>query len=250
MVKQILQQAGVTLAQFASELSISRPTLDNYIAAFDNGEKIANGFYQDIFDFLFEDKQITVEEFARRYKYMRDYYGMSAASTNTKTSKLKSGYSQPKGEYEKTLDEIVEQIESDRLTQETPQEIYVLVNTALKNMAPEFLDLVRFYMFYSGLRNVKALEDTDKKRYAVIYRTLANIDRLADVITDDEVDEFVKHATKKDEQKRVRLEQIKTTINDNISQLLADRMEGGEMDSVDVDKLLETIRRELGAGNK
>lgn len=250
MVKQILQQAGVTLAQFASELSISRPTLDSYIAAFDNSEKIANGFYQDIFDFLFENKQITVEEFARRYKYMRDYYGIAGGSANSKTSKLKSGYSQPKGEYEKTLDEIIEQIETDRLTQETPHEIYTIVNTALKNMAPEFLDLIRFYIFYSGQRNVNALENTDMKRYAVLYRTLTNMDRLADVITDDEVDEFVKHANKQDEQKRVRMEQIKTVVNDNISQLLANKMADGEMDSVDVDKLLEAIRRELGAENK
>ena len=79
MIKQILQRAGVTLAQFASDLSISRPTLDSYIAAFDNGSKISNSFYQDIFDFLFEDQQMQAEEFSRRYKYMREYYGDRAA---------------------------------------------------------------------------------------------------------------------------------------------------------------------------
>lgn len=245
MIKQILQRAGVTLAQFASDLSISRPTLDSYIAAFDNGSKISNSFYQDIFDFLFEDQQMQAEEFSRRYKYMREYYGMTDAGLNAKTSKFKSGYSQPKGEYEKTLDKIIHQIEKDRISQETPYEIYTLIYYLLTNMESEFLDLVRFYIYFSGFKDATTLADESKKRYAVLYRTLKTMDQLTESIKKEEVEEFVRYATRQDESKRAKIGEVKAVMGD-ITRMITAKIENGDIDSADIDKVLTLFKKELG----
>lgn len=77
MVKTILKRNNVLLSQFASDLNISRPTLDSYIKNYDRGEQIANNLYQKIFNFLFSDVLITNEDFLKKYTYVIKNYGNS-----------------------------------------------------------------------------------------------------------------------------------------------------------------------------
>jgi hypothetical protein len=245
MVKEILQESGITLMLFANDLSISRPTLDGYILAFDGGQKIGNNFYQDIFEFLFENENISDVEFDKRYKYMRDYYGLTGAKTQPTVSKLKSGYSLPKGDYELILDDVIRRIESDRIGQETPKENYKLILFSLNNMTPKFLDMVNFYTYFAGIRDINGLNDDQKRRYAVLYKTLEQMDSLTQRIPDGEVADFVKYAARKDEAERAKIEVIKTTLTENITQLITDKLAQDGADSVDVDGLVETIKTQL-----
>ena len=52
-VKNQLKNLGITLAEFADKLQISRPTLDSYIQIFESGDKIPKEKYQTIFNKLF-----------------------------------------------------------------------------------------------------------------------------------------------------------------------------------------------------
>lgn len=70
MVKVILKRNNVLLSQFASDLNISRPTLDAYIKNFDNNKPISNPLYQKIFDFLFSSITISNEEFREKYNHV------------------------------------------------------------------------------------------------------------------------------------------------------------------------------------
>ena len=70
MVKTILKRNNILLSQFASDLNISRPTLDSYIKSYDNGIPLSNNLYQKIFDFLFTDITISNEEFTKKYDYI------------------------------------------------------------------------------------------------------------------------------------------------------------------------------------
>lgn len=86
MVKTILKRNNVLLSQFATDINISRPTLNSYIDSYDNDGTISNTLYQKIFDFLFSDPLISPEEFKQKYKYVLDNYGhqadlVSASST-------------------------------------------------------------------------------------------------------------------------------------------------------------------------
>ena len=85
MVKTILKRNNILLSQFASDLNISRPTLDSYIKSYDKGITLTNNLYQKIFDFLFADIMVSNEEFTKKYEYIITNYGT--------TGEIKSGNS-------------------------------------------------------------------------------------------------------------------------------------------------------------
>lgn len=78
MIKQILKNNGITLIKFSEELNISRPTLDNYMKAFENGDEIGNDLFQNIFSFLFSNATITEAEFSSKFDYIKKYYGLGS----------------------------------------------------------------------------------------------------------------------------------------------------------------------------
>lgn len=54
-VVEVLKKHGLSKIQFASDFFLSRPTLDEYILKFDNGDKLPKIKYQIIFNSLFSE---------------------------------------------------------------------------------------------------------------------------------------------------------------------------------------------------
>ena len=70
-IKEQLKSIDVKITKLAAGLSVSRPTLDAYIDIYENGGKIPNEKYQEIFDYLFSDEDISPIEFAQKYDYVK-----------------------------------------------------------------------------------------------------------------------------------------------------------------------------------
>lgn len=54
-IKEYLKSIGISKQEFATEIKLSRPTLDSYIITYENGEIIPRERYQIIFDELFSE---------------------------------------------------------------------------------------------------------------------------------------------------------------------------------------------------
>ena len=61
-IKEYLKAIGISKQEFANEIKLSRPTLDAYITAYENGETIPRERYQIIFDDLFGE-ELEVDAF-------------------------------------------------------------------------------------------------------------------------------------------------------------------------------------------
>lgn len=70
-IKKKLKALDVKISKMASELGVSRPTLDAYIEYFENGQPIPNEGYQRIFEYLFSGEEINSVDFAYRYDYVK-----------------------------------------------------------------------------------------------------------------------------------------------------------------------------------
>lgn len=70
-IKDYLKRNGVSKQEFANEIKLSRPTLDAYIAAYENGETIPRERYQIIFDDLF-DEELEVEVFKEELERVKE----------------------------------------------------------------------------------------------------------------------------------------------------------------------------------
>jgi len=70
-IKKNLKALDIRISKLASELGVSRPTLDTYIDYFESGHAIPNEGYQKIFGYLFSGEEINSVEFAQRYDYVK-----------------------------------------------------------------------------------------------------------------------------------------------------------------------------------
>lgn len=70
-IKKNLKSLDVKISKLATELGVSRPTLDAYIEYYENGQRIPNEGYQKIFEYLFSGEKINSVEFAQRYDYVK-----------------------------------------------------------------------------------------------------------------------------------------------------------------------------------
>lgn len=70
-IKEYLKTMGISKQEFANEIKLSRPTLDAYIAAYENGETIPRERYQIIFDDLFGE-ELELEAFQETLKRLKN----------------------------------------------------------------------------------------------------------------------------------------------------------------------------------
>lgn len=70
-IKKRLKSIDVRISKLASGLEISRPTLDSYINLYERGEEIPNEKYQEIFNYLFSEENVSAIAFAQKYDYVK-----------------------------------------------------------------------------------------------------------------------------------------------------------------------------------
>lgn len=70
-IKKNLKALDIKISKLATELGVSRPTLDAYIEYYENGQPIPNEGYQRIFEYLFSGEEMNSIEFAQRYDYVK-----------------------------------------------------------------------------------------------------------------------------------------------------------------------------------
>lgn len=70
-IKKNLKSLDIKISKLATELGVSRPTLDAYIEYYEKGQQIPNEGYQKIFEYLFSGEEINSVEFAQRYDYVK-----------------------------------------------------------------------------------------------------------------------------------------------------------------------------------
>jgi hypothetical protein len=73
-IKKQLKNFDIKISKLASDLNISRPTLDSYIENYEKGITLTNDLYQQIFDHLFSVRSETNIDFARKFDYVKRFF--------------------------------------------------------------------------------------------------------------------------------------------------------------------------------
>ncbi len=243
MIKNILRQSGVTLTQFANDLNISRPTLDSYIDSYNISRKISNVFYNDIFDFLFENPYISVEDFLKRYEYMREYYGMSQ-QVKPVESALKSSFSQPKSDYEFLLDKIKKIVESDRINPNTPIDKYYTILHLLTTNSKELDDFSDFCTYIYGEKKLEPQDEITKRTYLIYYESWTRLKDLSYIPTVS-YDDFEKIANDNYVKKNYNPDKIKDIVQQQIEKVITENLKNKNVNDLDVDAIIELIKNKL-----
>ncbi len=160
-IKKSLKSLDVKISKLATELGISRPTLDTYIDYYEKGIKIPNDVYQSIFEYLFSSEKMTSIEFAQKYDYVKRVMLADAKRG------FESGLIEKREEY--LVNNIKEAIDSGTISDELLEFIFMFSNNY-------HVDLVRgitlYFNYSNGFRDIALdqISDADKALFSQLLR--------------------------------------------------------------------------------
>ena len=149
-IKKSLKTLDVKISKLATELGISRPTLDTYIDYFERGIKIPNDVYQNIFEYLFSSERMTSIEFAQKYDYVKRVMLADAKKT------IETGISEKREEYLSA--KITETVSSGAMSPELLEFIFLFSN----NYHIDLVQAISLYFNYTnGFKDIIEDEPSD-----------------------------------------------------------------------------------------
>lgn len=219
-IKKSLKTLDVKISKLATELGISRPTLDTYIDYFERGIKIPNDVYQNIFEYLFSSDKMTSIEFAQKYDYVKRVMLSDAKKT------IESGLSDKREEYLAT--KIIEAISSGAMTQELLEFIFLFANNY-------HVDLVRaismYFNYTNGFKDIVKEEpsEIDKALFSHLAILFEKYNARNIVINEDSYQRLIEKNQSIFEKKKLKVS------DEDILRYIKENLENS--DSVDLDVL-------------
>jgi hypothetical protein CLOST_2514 len=219
-IKKSLKTLDVKISKLATELGISRPTLDTYIDYFERGIKIPNDVYQNIFEYLFSSDKMTSIEFAQKYDYVKRVMLSDAKKT------IESGLSDKREEYLAT--KIIEAVSSGAMTQELLEFIFLFANNY-------HVDLVRaismYFNYTNGFKDIVKEEpsEIDKALFSQLAILFEKYNARNIVINEDSYQRLIEKNQSIFEKKKLKVS------DEDILRYIKENLENS--DSVDLDVL-------------
>ena len=164
-IKKNLKALDIKISKLATELGVSRPTLDAYIEYYENGQPIPNEGYQKIFEYLFTGKEMNSIEFAQRYDYVKRIMLADA----------KAGVE--KAIHEERENKIINNIREIIATGTVDEHLIEFINLFINNRDNDLVKSIYMYFNYAnGFAELskKVIEEKEKAVYSHLAKIFAS----------------------------------------------------------------------------
>ena len=161
-IKKNLKALDIKISKLATELGVSRPTLDAYIEYYESGQSIPNEGYQKIFEYLFSREEINSIEFAQKYDYVKRIMLADA----------KAGVE--KAIHDERENKILNNIRDVLATGTVDEHLIEFINLFINNRDNDLVKAIYMYFNYSnGFADLSKREIEEKEK--AIYSQLAKL---------------------------------------------------------------------------
>lgn len=161
-IKKNLKALDIKISKLATELGVSRPTLDAYIEYYESGQSIPNEGYQKIFEYLFSGEEINSIEFAQKYDYVKRIMLADA----------KAGVE--KAIHDERENKILNNIRDVLATGTVDEHLIEFINLFINNRDNDLVKAIYMYFNYSnGFADLSKREIEEKEK--AIYSQLAKL---------------------------------------------------------------------------
>lgn len=211
-IKKSLKALDVKISKIATELGVSRPTLDAYINYYERGIKIPNDEYQNIFEYLFSSEKMTSIEFAQKYDYVKR---VMLAGVSKKPAEV--------GEHEKREDYLSSRIINDLSVKEISLDLLEFILLFINNYHVDLVQAISLYFNYAnGFKNIAEDEPSsiDKAFFSQLSILFENYNLRSIEINEDAYKKLIEKNQSAFEKKKtkVRDEEILRYIKDNLNE--------------------------------
>ena len=161
-IKKNLKALDIKISKLATELGVSRPTLDAYIEYYESGQSIPNEGYQKIFEYLFSGEEINSIEFAQKYDYVKRIMLADAKAGAEKAI------------HDERENKILNNIREVIATGTVDEHLIEFINLFINNRDNELVKAIYMYFNYSnGFADLSKQEIEQKEK--AIYSQLAKL---------------------------------------------------------------------------
>ena len=223
-IKKNLKSYDIKISKMANELGVSRPTLDAYIEAFENGQQISNENYQKIFEYLFSTECKSSIEFAQRYDYVKRVM-LNDAKTSIRDIKLSD-----------REEELKTKVISNVTNNQVNKNLLEFINLFINNSDNELVKAIYTYFAYAnGIESIKVEEllYKDKALYSLLAKSFSEYQKDTIELNEEYFNSLVEKNKRLFEKKqpKVENEDIINYIKANVS----------DSSNIDFDKLKELL---------
>lgn len=161
-IKKNLKALDIKISKLATELGVSRPTLDAYIEYYESGQSIPNEGYQKIFEYLFSGEEINSIEFAQKYDYVKRIMLADATAGAEKAIR------------DERENKILNNIRDVLATGTVDEHLIEFINLFINNRDNDLVKAIYMYFNYSnGFADLSKREIEEKEK--AIYSQLAKL---------------------------------------------------------------------------
>jgi len=238
-IKEKLKQLGIKISEFAEQLEISRPTLDNYIGLYEKSENIPNDKYQVIFDKLFGDGIETKEEFVN---YLESYHDLIERDIALGTLDLDA-------ETTDLMTSILEKMKADLSQNDYDESVYIFINYLIRSYRKVslFRDYANYVLYLNNIKKLEDITPSEKVFISNIYKimSLANEDKLE--FDEKAYNEFllrvneIKQENDKEED-LLKEKLVKEILNEKLNAAIKEELKlGVSIEDIDINELMKKI---------
>jgi len=228
-IKKNLKALDIKISKLATDLGVSRPTLDAYIEYYENGQAIPNEGCQKIFEYLFSGEEMSSIEFAQKYDYVKRI--MLTDSKNGAENSI----------YEERENKLINNIKDVLNTGTVNKHLIEFINLFINNRDNDLVKAIYMYFNYTnGFAELSENEISDKEK--AVYSQLAKI--FASYIDNSIVliDEYYNQLLNKN---KALIEAKTIKIKDSeIVDYIKDKL--SESEELDIEKLKQLIASREG----
>ena len=225
-IKKRLKALDVKISKLATELGVSRPTLDNYIDCYEKGVAIPNEAYQKIFEYLFSSESMTSIEFAQKYDYVK----------RVMLKEVKEGVE--KGFEETRENLLIEKICTQLNENVANKPLLEFINLFISNQNIELVKAIYMYFnFTNGFSDMKEMILTDRDK-----ALFSNFAKLFEDYNENNVEFLDKYfvQVKEKNQKLFAKKKVKVTDTDIIDYIKNNLSNDKNIDIEVIKKMLES----------
>lgn len=216
-IKNKLKLLGITLADFANKLGISRPTLDNYIDMYEQNIVIPKEKYQSIFERLFSRDIDNKENFL---KILESCHNLIERDRLLGTFELEAGKTD-------IINSVIEEMKKDMYSNNSDDDIYIFINMCIRSYKREkiFKKIARYFLILNGVKSLDAVAEDEyiylSNYYKLFYEDkndLLEINKEYNDLFFKKIKEIKEQGKKKKEMlEKMLIEKVKEKIQDSLS---------------------------------
>lgn len=233
-IKNRLKKIGITLAELASKLKISRPTLDSYIDMFESNQVIPKEKYQKIFECLFSSNIDDRETFIKLLEHCNDLI-----ERDTLLGTFELGVNKTD-----IITSVIDEMKKDMYSETWDEDIYIFINMLLRSYKrePIFKHLATYILTLNGKKDVELLDNEEKKYISNYYKVFYKDKNNLLMLDDEYLEKFLKrvHQMKKTEKEnRDEMEkELIEKVNEKVKELLK---LGVGIEDINLEKVLKEL---------